>query len=196
MVEYESFPLELDGQRTTQRNVIATLPGIGRTKRIVYVVAHYDSRTDDPSNGSADAPGADDNGSGVAAALELARIMSGRQWDATVRFLLTSGAESDLSGARYHATRAREVGLPVVGVVNLDIVGGARGPDGTSDPTRLRVFSTDPAEGPFGADWPGTCRPSAIGTASRRCSSSKLPTGRGARATTRRSPLPDSRPFG
>jgi Zn-dependent M28 family amino/carboxypeptidase len=146
-VEYEDFPLDHAGRTTTQRNVVATLPGIGRDKRVIYVTAHYDSRAADVGDGASPAPGADDDASGVAALLELARVMSERRWDATIRFMALSAEETGLGGARFHAARARALGLPLLAVLDADVIGGARGPDGTTDTTRVRVFSADPPDG-------------------------------------------------
>jgi len=148
LVEFEDFALDFAGRKTTQRNVVATLPGIGKPKRLVYLTAHYDSRIQDVTNGNADAPGADDNASGVATLMELARLMSRRQWDATVRFVAFAAEEPGLKGSRYHAPAAAKLGLPLLAVFNNDIVGGSKAGDGSADAGHVRVFSADPDDGP------------------------------------------------
>jgi hypothetical protein len=76
-------------------------------------------------DGEADAPGADDNASGTAALLELARVMSGRSWDATIRFAGFAASETGLAGSGHHAPLARRMGLPIVAVIDNDTIGAA-----------------------------------------------------------------------
>lgn len=148
VAQAEPFPLTFAGRSTEQQNVVATLTGIGRDKRFVYVVAHYDSRTTAQDDGASDAPGASDNGSGTAALLELARVMGRRQWDATVRLLATAAKEEGQFGAKHHAAHARALGLGIVAVLNNDIVGGAAGGGGARQPASVRAFSAGADEGP------------------------------------------------
>ncbi len=130
-------------------NVVATLPGTRTPEAIWYVVAHYDSRASDPMDARGDAPGANDDGSGVALLLELARVLAPRHTDATVVFLATAGEEQGLVGARAHARAARERGLDIRGVLSFDIVGDPTVPGGAPQRDVIRVFS----EGlPLGAD--------------------------------------------
>ncbi len=89
-----------------------------------YVVAHYDSLAADPLDWAADAPGANDNASGVAAVLEIARALADEQLDATVVFLLTSGGEQGSLGAKFHVENVLKLGYRVMGVINLDTIGG------------------------------------------------------------------------
>lgn len=89
-----------------------------------YVVAHYDSLAADPLDWAADAPGANDNASGVAALLEIARALADEPLDATVVFLLTSGGEQGSLGAKYHVENVLKLGYRVMGVINLDTIGG------------------------------------------------------------------------
>ncbi len=148
LVQPEPFELRLDGQQAEQHNIIATLSGIGFSKRFVYLVAHYDSRIEDRMDGQADAPGADDNASGVALLLELARVMARRQWDGTIRFLATSAEEQELAGARHHAAAAAAGALPIVAVLNNDMVGAVQGATGGAQRGAVRIFAGDPEEGP------------------------------------------------
>ena len=75
--------------------------------RHYYVIGHYDSRASNPLDGESDAPGADDDASGVAALMEVARVMAKRRYDATLVFMPVTGEEQGLIGARLHARAAR-----------------------------------------------------------------------------------------
>jgi len=127
---------------------MATLTGIGQAKRLIYLVAHYDSRTEDVLDGLSDAPGADDNASGAAALLELARVLGGRQWDGSIRLMATAAEEQGMHGSRHHAPLARRVGLPIEGAINLDIVGGGPDAGGTRAAGSVRAFSAAPDDSP------------------------------------------------
>lgn len=144
LTEIEPFELRLAGKRSEQGNVIATLSGIGFSKRMIYLVAHQDSRAEDPKDAAAEAPGADDDASGLALLLELARVMSRRQWDGTLRFLATAAEEQGLEGARRHAAAAETAGLPILAVIGADIVGGSLDAAGGTNAGQLRVFSEGP----------------------------------------------------
>jgi hypothetical protein len=148
VVQRESFALDFGGRVSGQENIMATLTGIGRRKRLVYVGAHYDSRVVDLADGEADAPGADDNASGVAGLLELARVLGARQWDASIRLVAFAAEEQGMHGSRHHAPGARDMGLPIEAMLNLDIIGGGSDAQGNTVSDRLRVFSADPDGGP------------------------------------------------
>jgi hypothetical protein len=132
---------------TAITNVIATLHGsqaesAGRT----YVVSgHLDSRVTDVLNGTSDAPGADDDGSGVAAVLELARVMSQRHFDATIVFAVFSGEEQGTFGSVNFATRLKAAGTNVAGMFSNDIIGSTLGQNGVRDRRDLRVFAEGPS---------------------------------------------------
>lgn len=119
-------------------NVIAVLPGRmpEATNRRYYVVGHYDSRASDQMDRGVDAPGANDNASGVAVVIECARALASERLDATVVFLATPGEEQGLLGAHYRASQAKADGEDVRAVLNNDIVGGPMGERGL-----IRVFS-------------------------------------------------------
>ena len=150
------------------RNVIAVLPG--RSPRRIYVSGHYDSlnlgkegqigfnregATAPPPPASldpnVDAPGANDDGSGTVLVMELARVFaeSGIDFDATLVFMAVAGEEQGLLGARAHARamRAARVPVPVQGIFNNDIVGGAVGGTGT-DAETIRLYSEGPDDSP------------------------------------------------
>ncbi|HET7758678.1 MAG TPA: M28 family metallopeptidase [Gaiellaceae bacterium] len=149
-VEKQSF-VQPPGPRipvpTTITNVIATLHGsqaesAGRT----YVVSgHLDSRVTDVLNGTSDAPGADDDGSGVAAVLELARVMSQRHFDATIVFAVFSGEEQGTFGSVNFASRLKAAGTNVAGMFSNDIIGSSLGQNGVRDTRDLRVFAEGPS---------------------------------------------------
>ncbi len=110
-------------------------------KRVVIVMGHIDSRVTDVMNATADAPGANDDASGVALVLEAARILSKQQFDATIVYAALSGEEQGLWGAQLLAETARERGWTVTAVLNNDIVGNTIGQDGRRVADRVRVFS-------------------------------------------------------
>lgn len=99
-------------------NVIATLTGTKYPNEYVICGAHYDSY----SNGST-APGADDNASGVAGVLEIARILSHYTFDRTIVFCAFSGEEYGLYGSAAYALRAKNQGMNIHGYINLDMIG-------------------------------------------------------------------------
>jgi len=109
--------------------------------RVVIVQGHIDSRVTDVMNAAADAPGANDDASGVALVLETARLLAGRKFDATVIYAALSGEEQGLLGATLLADTARERGWTVSAVLSNDIVGNTVGQDGTRVADRVRVFS-------------------------------------------------------
>lgn len=128
---------------TTITNVVATLKGTrpesaGRT----YVVSgHYDSRCTDVLNANCDAPGADDDASGVAAVLEMARVMATRDFDATIVFMAVAGEEQGLYGSTFFATQAKAAGTDIAAMFTNDIVGSSKGDDGECDPHVIRLFA-------------------------------------------------------
>lgn len=125
-------------------NVVATIPGAmpEAADRRYYIVGHYDSRNTDPLDADGDAPGANDNASGVAVAMGCARVLAGRKLDSTVVILLTAGEEQGLIGAAYHASQAAARGEKIAGVLNNDIVGDPSDPFQVgSKHWTVRVFS-------------------------------------------------------
>ena len=110
-------------------NVVATLPGPG--KRVFLITAHYDSRARDPLDAQGPAPGADDDASGVAALLETARALAPFEFNSTIVFLVTTGGEQGAVGAAHWADQARQQGLEIAGVIDLDAIGRTHGADGT-----------------------------------------------------------------
>ncbi|HEX4705285.1 MAG TPA: M28 family metallopeptidase, partial [Pseudonocardiaceae bacterium] len=126
---------------TVITNVVATLKGSATPERIYVVSGHYDSRVTDVMNFTDDAPGADDDGSGVAAMMEMMRVMATRDPSATMVFTTVAGEEQGLFGANFMATQFKAAGADVQGMFTNDIVGSPKADDGTIDPGALRLFS-------------------------------------------------------
>lgn len=173
-VSVETHDVTAEGRivRDTQvRNIIALLPG--RTPRRVYVTAHYDTVSigrggqhawnvltaatpdaPDPQlradqDFDAAAPGANDNGSGTALVMEVARVLanSGIDFDATLAFVLWSGEEQGLFGSRLHVKQLPPE-TPVDAVLNSDVVGNPRGGGGTVDAASVRLYAAGPEDSP------------------------------------------------
>jgi hypothetical protein len=90
------------------------------------------------------APGVTDDGSGTAAVMELARVMSGHQFDKTIVFVAFAGEEVGLSGSQFYAAQAKQDGLRIEAVLNNDIIGSDVSGNGRSATNVLRVFSASP----------------------------------------------------
>ncbi|HEX8678312.1 MAG TPA: M28 family metallopeptidase [Segetibacter sp.] len=143
----DTTTIATDGKRidvpTLLGNVMATLKGTDRAdKRIFVISGHLDSRVKDVMNRTSDAPGANDDGSGVAAVMECARIMSRRSFPATIIFVAVSGEEQGLLGSGYLADKAKREGWNIEGLLNNDIMGSNNSSETKIiDNTRIRVFS-------------------------------------------------------
>lgn len=122
-------------------NVMAVQKGSGDPNDVVIVAGHIDSRVTDIMNSTADAPGANDDGSGSALVIEAARLLSRETHRATVIYALLSGEEQGLMGGRLLAETAKFKGWNVIAMLNNDIVGNSRGQDGRIVADRVRIFS-------------------------------------------------------
>ncbi|GAB3638160.1 M20/M25/M40 family metallo-hydrolase [Hymenobacter arcticus] len=146
-VEMDTFTLKADGKRvdktTLMANVLATIPGTDPTdKRIILMSGHIDSRVTDVMNRTADAPGANDDASGVAAVMEVARVLAGQKFPCTIKLVAVQGEEQGLLGAGHLAERAKKEGWNLIAMLNNDIVGNSHGHDPElTDSLHLRVFS-------------------------------------------------------
>lgn len=129
-------------------DVVATLPGDATPERIILISGHYDSRVTDVLNATARAPGANDDASGVAVALELARLMAGRHYPATIKFVAVTGEEQGLYGATHLAQEMADGKFNVEAMITNDIVGNSHGQGGIHDDSHVRVFASgaDPTE--------------------------------------------------
>lgn len=171
-VTFDTYQLAQQGRITHPvelRNVIAVLPG--RTPRRVYVTGHYDSlnlgqgvqmsstvavagtRSEDPQlqatfDHEASAPGANDDASGTALTMELARVFadSGIQFDATLVFACWAGEEQGLIGSAAHAQKLAAEKVKVEAMISNDIVGNIRAGNGVVDAASVRVYSVGPED--------------------------------------------------
>ena len=176
-VSFDTYQVAKQGRITRDvemRNVMAILPG--RSPRRIYVSGHYDTvarpggqsasnagggpppdpdaRTAAPADPNAPldnlAPGVNDDGSGTALTIELARVFSqsGIDFDATLVFMCHVGEEQGLVGARLHAQKAVAEKIPIEAVLNNDIVGNDKGGNGIVDGATIRVYSEGPEDSP------------------------------------------------
>lgn len=122
-------------------NVLGVQRGSGDPNRVIIISGHIDSRVTDVMNFTDDAPGANDDASGVSAVMEAARILSKHRFDATLVYAVLSGEEQGLIGGRILAEYAEAQGWVVEANLNNDIVGNSEGQSGVRDTTRVRVFS-------------------------------------------------------
>lgn len=129
-------------EETQAFQIVATLPG--KTARRVLVGGHMDSLNlaDEPKTGRA--PGANDDASGTALALEIARVMAGHEWNQTLVFVAFTGEEQGLLGSRALAERAKAEAWLLEAVLSTDIAGSSSNANGQSDTRRVRVFSDEP----------------------------------------------------
>jgi hypothetical protein len=128
---------------TTITNVVATLRGSqpASRNRLYVVSGHYDSMCTSPTDAECDAPGANDDASGTAAVLEMARVMSRYNFDATIIFMAVAGEEQGLLGATYFAEQAKQKGWNIEAMFTNDIIGNTLGGNGVRDRRTVRVFS-------------------------------------------------------
>lgn len=126
---------------TEVMDVVAIKRGKGDQKRVIVMTGHLDSRVSDVMDASSDAPGANDDASGVAAVIEAARLLSKQDNDATLVFAALSGEEQGLYGGKVLADYAVAHGWQVEADLNNDIVGNTQGQNGVVDNTTVRVFS-------------------------------------------------------
>lgn len=124
-------------------NVGAVVPGVdpGRAREAVVLTAHYDSRTADVMDAEGDAPGADDDASGVAMLLELARVMARERPAVSIYLVAVAGEEQGLTGSTHLARRLRAEGISVLAMIGVDTVGNTEGQDGVRDGVSARLFS-------------------------------------------------------
>lgn len=123
-------------------NVLGYLPGtVGPEGRTLIVSGHYDSRASNGMDGKSFAPGANDDASGTAVVLELARVLAGERFEPNLVFICVAGEEQGLFGAKHYAELCEEQGVDVVAMITGDIVGGVEGGNGVKDDRTIRCFS-------------------------------------------------------
>ncbi|MEP7085351.1 MAG: M20/M25/M40 family metallo-hydrolase, partial [Betaproteobacteria bacterium] len=128
-------------QPTEVMDIVAIQRGTSDPGRVILITGHLDSRVFDIMNFTADAPGANDDGSGVAAVIEAARVLSKHKFRATLVYAALSGEEQGLYGGKVLAEYARAQGWQVQADLNNDIIGNSHGADGVHDNSTVRVFS-------------------------------------------------------
>ncbi|MEY4938924.1 MAG: hypothetical protein RIQ93_659 [Verrucomicrobiota bacterium] len=124
-------------------NVVATLPGThpAARKRVFVVSGHYDSRSLAAGEVDSFAPGANDDASGTAAVMELARVMSHYEFECTLIFMTVAAEEQGLLGAAHWAKAAKAKGVNVAGMFTNDIIGNTLKEDGSRERSHVRVFA-------------------------------------------------------
>ncbi len=163
-VSFDSYKVKKAGRLTHDvelHNVIAVLPGTINKDRQVLISAHWDSmvmRTPtgggtpgadiQPLDPDSPAPGVTDDGSGTAAVMELARVMSKREFEKTLVFVLFTAEEEGLIGSSLFASKAKAEKRQIEAVLNNDIIGSTISGNGEVDNHTVRIFSEDPADSP------------------------------------------------
>jgi len=145
-VEFHSFIQEPVGripEPVEIVNIVATLPGSDPNDDRYFVISgHYDSRASNVMDAESLAPGANDDASGTAVVMEMARVMSQYEFPATIVFMAVAGEEQGLLGAAQWAEEASEAGLNIAGMITNDIVGNHAAEDGQlTNPYRVRLFA-------------------------------------------------------
>ena len=140
---YEQAKAARVPQPTTITNIVATLKGSQpeASDRIYVVSGHYDSMCNSPTDAKCDAPGANDDASGTAAVLEMARAMSKNEFDATIVFMAVAGEEQGLLGSTHFAELAKQEKWDIEAMFTNDIIGNTLGGNGVRDRNTVRVFS-------------------------------------------------------
>ncbi|MEO7177495.1 MAG: M28 family peptidase [Allosphingosinicella sp.] len=129
---------------TKVTDVIAIQRGSVDPNRVVIISGHIDSRVTDVMNSTADAPGANDDGSGTAAVIEAARVLSKHKFPYTIVYAALMGEEQGLLGGKVLADYAKAQGWEVIAQLNNDIIGNSCGSDGVCDAAHVRIFSEGP----------------------------------------------------
>jgi hypothetical protein len=140
----QDFNFSVDGTSGTGRNIIGILQGTEIGAGVIVLGAHYDSISYNFTDSAAYAPGANDNASGVAALLEIARIMSQRSHRATIMFVAFSAEEIQRKGSIAFiegVLRANGANTDVKAMLNMDIIGSSTGPDGDINDREIRLYS-------------------------------------------------------
>ena len=122
-------------------NIYAIKRGKTYPNRYAIMTGDIDSRVSDPLNSTSDSPGANDNASGMAAAIELARVLSKYDFESSILLGGLSGEEQGLYGGRFLAEKAKAEGWEIIGILNNDMIGNIEGVDGVIDNRTFRIFS-------------------------------------------------------
>lgn len=122
-------------------NVLAIQKGTKYPNRYVIMSGDIDSRVTDPNNFTSTGPGANDNASGMAGTIEVARVLTKYKFPVSIIYVGLSGEEQGLYGGKYMAKVAKKEGWNIIGVLNNDMIGNIQGIDGVIDNSTFRVFS-------------------------------------------------------
>ena len=127
----------------TMKNVLGTLPGTDQNDtRVILVSGHLDSRNSNVMDSVNLAPGANDDASGVAVVIELARVMSKKRFPCTIIFMAVQGEEQGLVGARHMAGKLKQDSVNMIAMFNNDIVGNSIASEtGNKNDKTIRIFS-------------------------------------------------------
>ncbi|MEM9819485.1 MAG: M28 family peptidase [Bacteroidota bacterium] len=128
-------------QDTWVVNVIAIQRGTAYPNRYAIMSGDIDSRASNASDGITDAPGANDNASGMAGTIEAARVLSKYRFASSIVYVGLSGEEQGLFGGKYMAEVAQKEGWDIIGILNNDMIGNIEGIDGVIENNTFRVFS-------------------------------------------------------
>jgi Zn-dependent M28 family amino/carboxypeptidase len=122
-------------------NVAAVQKGTKYPNRFIIMSGDIDSRVSDPTDFTSDSPGANDNASGMAGAIEAARVLSKYKFENSIVYLGLSGEEQGLFGGKGFANYAKENGWEIIGVLNNDMIGNIKGVNGVVSNRDFRIFS-------------------------------------------------------
>lgn len=122
-------------------NVVAIQRGTKYPNRYIIMSGDIDSRVSDPTDFTSDSPGANDNATGMAGAIEAARVLSKYKFENSIVYLGLSGEEQGLFGGQGMAKYAKENNWEIIGVLNNDMIGNISGVDGVIDNRTFRIFS-------------------------------------------------------
>jgi Zn-dependent M28 family amino/carboxypeptidase len=122
-------------------NVVAVQKGTKYPNRYIIMSGDIDSRVSDPNNFTSDAPGANDNASGMAGTIEAARVLSKYRFESSIVYIGLSGEEQGLLGGKGFAAYAKQNNWDIIGVLNNDMIGNIKGVDGVIDNRTFRIFS-------------------------------------------------------
>ena len=122
-------------------NVVAIQRGTKYPNRFIIMSGDIDSRVSSPTDYTSDSPGANDNASGMAGAIEAARVLSKYKFDSSIIYVGLSGEEQGLYGGKGLANHAKENNWDIIGILNNDMIGNIKGVDGVIDNRTFRIFS-------------------------------------------------------
>ena len=136
------FDMTWNSLPTRQENIIGVLQGTSPGAGFIIIGAHYDSINTDFNDGTGFAPGANDNASGIAGLIEIARVLSQRQFRSSIIFVAFSAEEVGRLGSKAFVNWSKSQGLDIAGMINIDTIGNTNNRNGAVDES-LRIFSCE-----------------------------------------------------